>query len=230
MDAQLKEIRKQLQEERRLRELAAQRAEQRLQQERQRAEQAEGRAEQAEGRAERAENQTRRTTFEELLESCHRVSQSMSVQTDKSLSIQGSITSPKGKCCPTVIRPWEDFPIKRQNAFDEVYNILYPPDDTNPRLFSPLLHIQELGRIISSRKIASEEDLKFFQHSAVENIVADIVSTLAADQQYTAFSQSVVFENHTNMLSNTAEDIQNRLQISSLSKKYHHTTKPIYAD
>ena len=119
-----------------------------LQEERQRAKEERRLRELAERRAEQAEDRTRRTTFEELLESCHRVSQSMSVQTDKSLSTQGSMTSPKDKCCPTTIRPWEDFPVKRQSAFDEVYTTLHPPNNTSPRLFSPLLYIEELGRLV----------------------------------------------------------------------------------
>ena len=175
--AQLKQIQQQVQAERRLRE-------------------------QAENRAERTEIQTRRTTFEEILESCHSLSESMSVQTDKSLSTQGSTTSPKGKCCPTTLQPWNDFPSIRQSAFDEVYNTLHPANGTIPRLFSPLLHIEELGRTISGRKIASEGDLKLFQHSAVENFVADIISTLAANHHNDdwAFCHGVVFENHTNTL------------------------------
>ena len=221
-DTLLKQIQEQLHEER-----------QRARDERRLRELAEGRAEQAESRAEQAENQTRRTTFEELLESCHRLSQSMSVQPDKSLSTQGSTTSPKGKCCLTTIRPWEDFPVKRQNAFDEVYNTLHPPDDESPRLFSPLLHIEELGRTIPGRMIASEEDLKFFQHSTVEKFVADVISALAANQKYSedwSLGHGVVFENHTNTLSDMAEDVQERLQILASSKTRHRTPKPIRAD
>lgn len=86
--------------------------------------------------------------------SCHRLSQVMSVQTDKSLSTQGSTTSPKGKCCPTTLRPWEDFPTLRQCAFDEVYNTLHPPNNKSPRLLSPLLHIEELGRTIRVARAA----------------------------------------------------------------------------
>ena len=157
----------------------------------------------------------------------------MSVQTDKSLSTQGSTTSPKGKCCPTTILPWEDFPIIRQSAFDEVYNTLHPPNDTSPRLFSPLLHIEELGRTMPGRKIASENDLKLFQHSMVENFVADIISVLAAnhlDNKNWTLGQGVVFENHTNTLSDMAEDVQDRLQLSNSSTNPHRTPRPIHAD
>ena len=72
IESQLKQIREQLQVERRLRE------------------EAEEHAEQGRQRAEQAGEQTRHTNFEELLESCHHLSQSMSVQIDKSLSTQGS--------------------------------------------------------------------------------------------------------------------------------------------
>ena len=229
MEVQLREIQEQLQkerqrteEERRLRELAEHRAEQQGH-----------RAEQERHRAEQAEDKTRRTNFEELLETCHRVSQSMSVQTDKSLSTQGSTTSPKGKCCPTRMRPWEDFPAKRQSAFDQVYTTLHPPKNISPRLFSPLLHIEELGRTVPGRMIASEEDLKFFQHLMVETFVADVISALAANQKYIenwTLGHGVVFENHTNTLSDMAEDVQERLQILSSSKNRHRTPKPIHAD
>ena len=84
---------------------------------------AEDRAERERQRAEEKEKQTRRTTFKELLESCHLLSESTSVQTDKSLSTQGSTTSPKGKSCPTMLRPWMEFPSVQQKAFDEVYSI-----------------------------------------------------------------------------------------------------------
>ena len=207
MDAQLKAIQEQLLEERKLRESA-------------------------EHRAEQAEDQARRTTFEELLESCHQLSQLMSVQTDKSLSTQGSVTNPKGKPCPTTILPWEDFPILRQRAFDEIHNTFHPPDGTGLRLFSPMLHVKELARTMPSRKIASEDDLKLFQHSAVENFVADVVSILAdkhRDGEKWALGQGIVFENHTNTLSDTAEDVQNRLQPSN-STHPRRTPRPIQAD
>ena len=70
-----------------------------------------------------------------------------------------------------MLRPWLEFPSVMQEAFDEVYSILHPPNNTAPRLFSPLLHIKELGRTMPGRKIASEDDLRLFQHSAVENFV-----------------------------------------------------------
>ena len=135
---ELRKERQRAEDERRLRKLAEAQAEQekkQLQHERQRADQAEGRAKQA-------EEKTRRTTFEELLESCHKLLGSVSVQTDKSMSTQGSTTSPEGKYCPKLMLPWTEFPRKRQDAFEQLYKILHPPKGPARQLFSPLLHFK----------------------------------------------------------------------------------------
>ena len=77
-----------------------------------RAEQERKRAEDAEARAQIEEEKTKPTTFEEYLRACHTfLSKPLRIQTDKSLSTQGSITSPKNKPCPTLLKPWTDFPI-----------------------------------------------------------------------------------------------------------------------
>ena len=214
--------------------------EEQLQRERQRADRAEGhaeqerqRAEQERQRAEKNEKQTRRTTFVELLELCHGFSQSISVQKDKSLSTQGSTTSPKGKCCPTTLRPWLEFPSIQQEAFDAVYNVLHPPSDTSLRLFNPLLYIQELRHTILGRKIASEGDLRLYHNLAVENFVENISSVLASNPQYSqclGFGQGITFENHTNTLSDLAEDVQAHLHSSTRSNQSRRPPNPTYAD
>ncbi|KAH6667473.1 hypothetical protein B0J14DRAFT_489782 [Halenospora varia] len=64
---------------------------------------------------------------------CHTLlSKPLRIQTDKSLSTQGSITSPKNKPCPTLLRPWTDFPVLQQQLFERIYE--YIPRDA--RLFS----------------------------------------------------------------------------------------------
>ena len=88
-------------------------ADERANLERQRAEEADERAELERRRAEEAESRahieeikTRRTTFEEYIRTCHTLlSKPLRVQTDKSLSTQGSITSPKNRRCPTLLKP-----------------------------------------------------------------------------------------------------------------------------
>ena len=83
------------------------------------------------------------------------------------------------------------------------------------------------------RKIASEDDLKLFQHSAVENFVADIISVLARNHQCRedlALGQGVIFENHTNTLSDVAEDVQALLRSSTSLSKPRRAARPIHAD
>jgi hypothetical protein len=106
-----------------------QEADERAEHERRRAEEADERAEQARRRAEdeqrnrqeaesRAQiegKKTRATTFKEYIRAYHTLlSKPLRIQTDKSLSTQGSITSPKNKPCPTLLKPWTDFPIRQQ--------------------------------------------------------------------------------------------------------------------
>lgn len=71
-------------------------------------------------RADVEEKKTRRTTFEDYIRTCHTLlSKPLRIQTDKSLSTQGSITSPKNKLCPTLLKPWTDFPILQQQLFEK---------------------------------------------------------------------------------------------------------------
>ena len=166
-----------LQEERRNRQEADERAEQ----ERRRAEEADERAEQEQQRAEderrRAENEqrnrqeaesraqiegkkTRPTTFEEYIRACHTLlSKPLRIQTDKSLSTQGSITSPKNKPCPTLLKPWADFPVQQQQLFERTYE--YIPRDA--ALFSSTQYLTELGQDLCDRPLASEKDLEAYQ-------------------------------------------------------------------
>lgn len=71
-------------------------------------EQAEGPAKEKRQRTEEEGKQTRHVTLEEVLESCHHVSQSRSVRTDNALCTQGSTASSKGKRCPITLRPCKE--------------------------------------------------------------------------------------------------------------------------
>lgn len=89
-----------------------------LQQAEQRAGQAEQRAlaeqqarQTAEQQALAERRRNRLTTFEEFIRCAHNhLSKPLEVQTDKSLSTKGSITSPKNRMCPIRLRPWTEFP------------------------------------------------------------------------------------------------------------------------
>lgn len=85
-------------------------AQERRRAEDERAEHERRRAEEAEARVQLEEEKTKPTTFEEYVRACHTfLSKPLRIQTDRSLSTLGSITSPKKKPCLTLLMPWTDF-------------------------------------------------------------------------------------------------------------------------
>ena len=187
-------------------------------------------------RRELAEERTRRTTFTEMLQWGHKLSDSISVQQDRLKSTQGSTTSVKGKSCPTIMLPWKEFPNIRQSAFNELYDLLHPSPDTALQLFSPVLWFEEQSRLTSRAILSSEEDLKKFHEAAVEIPIRQAISTLAAAQlngKDWNFGQGVFFDNHTNNLSDLEEEVQEgleRLKLANASNKSKRSVKPIRAD
>jgi hypothetical protein len=218
-----------LQEERRYRREADERAEQadeRTKQERRNRQEAESRA-QIEGK------KTRPTTFEEYIRACHALlSRSLRIQTDKSLSTQGSITSPKNKPCPTLLKPWADFPVQQQQLFERTYE--YIPRDA--ALFSSTQYLTELGQDLCDRPLASEKDLEAYQRLAVERPTTHIISHLQRiEEAHRAFNlgEGIIFENHANTLSDSNEEVQESLQdlhISSKGQALSSNPKPRNAD
>ncbi len=160
-----------LQEERRNRQEADERAEH----ERRRAEDEQRNRQEAESRAQIEGKKTRPTTFEEYTRACHTLlSKPLRIQTDKSLSTQGSITSPKNKPCPTLLKPWTDFLVLQQQLFERIYE--YIPRDAG--LFSSTQYLTELGQDLCDRPLASEKDLEAYQRLAVERLTTHIISYL----------------------------------------------------
>ena len=198
----------------RLREKERQRAEEAGQ----RAKEAGQRAEEAGQRAEEAAFRTRKTTFEEYLKTCHeRLHKPLLIELDKRLTTKG-FTSAKNKFYPKTLSPWEGFPEINQQHFDEICGFIYPGDESSPRLFSPILHLEELSRKIRSRRLASESDLESYERMAVEDMVTDVISQLCdvelARDRF-ELGQGVTFENHMNNLHDAAEEVQERLDIQT---------------
>ncbi|KAH8751831.1 hypothetical protein BGZ57DRAFT_934347 [Hyaloscypha finlandica] len=206
-------------------------ADERAEQERRRAEderqnriEADERAEQERRRAEEQEKKTRPTTFEEYIRACHTLlSKPLRIQTDKSLSTQGSITSPKNKPCPTLLKPWTDFPVLQQQLFERIYE--YIPRDTG--LFSSTQYLAELGQDICDRPLASEKDLEAYERLAVERPTTHIISHLQRiEEARHAFDlgEGIIFENHANTLSDSNEEVQQSLQDLRISSKGHDSS------
>jgi hypothetical protein len=198
-----------------------------------RAKEANERAERERRRAEDEQRKTRPTSFEEYIRACHTLlSKPLSIQTDKSLSTQGSITSPKNKPCPTLLKPWTDFPVLQQQVFERIYQ--YIPRDAE--LFGSTQYLTELGQDICDRPLASEKDLEAYQRLAVERPTTHIISHLQRiEEARHAFDlgEGIIFENHANTLSDSNEEVQQSLQGLRISSKGHDSgsnPKPRNAD
>ncbi|KAG9241154.1 hypothetical protein BJ878DRAFT_522142 [Calycina marina] len=215
-------------------------ANERAEQERRRAEEADERVEQERRRAEdeqrnrkEAEKKTQPTTLEEYLRSCHTLlSKPLRIQTDKSLSTQGSITSPKNKPCPTLLKPWSDFPMLQQQLFERLYE--YIPRDAE--LFSSTQYLTELGKDLCDRPLASEKDLEAYQRLAVERPTTHVISHLQQVEEARRefnLGGGIIFENHANTLSDSNEEVQQSLQDLRISSQGHTSSsnpKPRNAD
>ena len=192
----------------------AEEAEQRAKDADQHAEDERKRAEQEQQRAEEAEQRTQKTTLTEYLDLCHAyLFQSISVQTDKSLSTQGNITSPKDKLRPDRLCPWNDF-LAIQKYTQERLQSAYTDHDKQ-RVFENLAFIEGLGRRVASRKVASEGDLANLQRETIETPVASIIShlqSLNTVQDEFTLGNGIFFDNHPNALSDAAEEVSQRLE------------------
>jgi hypothetical protein len=205
----------------------AKEANERAERERRRAEDEQRNRQEAESRAQIEEKKTRPTTFEEYIRACHTLlSKHLRIQTDKSLSTQGSITSPKNKPCPTLLKPWTDFPVLQQQLFERTYE--YIPRDAE--LFSSTQYLTELGQNICDRPLASEKDLEAYQRLAVEQPTTHIISHLQQiEEARHAFDlgEGIIFENHANTLSDSNEEVQQSLRDLRISSS---NPKPRNAD
>ncbi|KAL9122915.1 MAG: hypothetical protein Q9187_000527 [Circinaria calcarea] len=191
-------------------------AERKAEAERQRAEEADRRTEVERQRADETNKRIQATTLEECLHACHRyLHNALSVETDKLLTTKG-FTNPKNKFYPTLLRPWEDFPELQSSVFYEAYKFFHPPEQPPVRCLNSVHYLEELGQNLSQRKLASEADLESFERTTVEGMVTRIIGQLCAmDPARTQFQlgQGVTFDNHTNSLSDAAEEVQQYLHI-----------------
>jgi hypothetical protein len=179
-----------------------------------RAEAAQEQAEAAQKRAEVAEERSENTALPKFLVLCHKLfSEPLRVQTDRSLTNKGSITSPHGKKHPTYLRPWHDFPQLQQQYFDQAYSLLCPTESSPHKLFSPRAALEDLGDTLCRRPLASEKDLESYERFAVEEKVKDVmeqVMKMPEAQSLLNQCNEMEFENHLNSLSDNAEEVLER--------------------
>ncbi|BDD62385.1 hypothetical protein MAP00_007353 [Monascus purpureus] len=126
----------------------------------------------------------------------------MAIQTHRSLTTKGSITSPGGRICPTFLQPW-DFRSVQQPLFDEVYRFFHPSSDSSLRVFPPLIVIEDRGQQACTRPLASEADLVRYKEAEVENPVKEVIDRLAqipAARETYSIGDRISLENHMNTI------------------------------
>lgn len=83
----------------------------------------------------KVDEEIQESTLNEYLSLCHEhLSESISVQTDKSLSTQGDPSNADGKLRPDYLQPWEDFIDTQKKTLETLYST-YPASDDMPRIF-----------------------------------------------------------------------------------------------
>ncbi len=177
---------------------------------------AEQRAEEERRARQQAEKRNQKTTFNEFLQACHEhLHKPLRVETNKSWTTKGP-TNPGKKYYPKNLREWEYFSEKQDEVFSKACDIFHPEGQPAPRLFSPILSIEDQGRLHCNIRIANEASLRTYEKSAIEVQVADIINRLSEivqDLNEFELGQGIIFENDPNSLSEVAEEVQERLHI-----------------
>ncbi|KAJ5738680.1 hypothetical protein N7493_001835 [Penicillium malachiteum] len=163
----------------------------------------EGKRQAEEGRRQ-AEEGKRQTSFTELLQYCHQLlSRQLRVETP-SRSTTGQIPPPTGKYCPTRLEHWADCPEQLLRVFRSVHQYFQSKSGRTPRLFSPLLELEGLGRRFAGKPFSSEQDIEAYERFGVEEHVRDIIAQLckipAACDEF-GLGDGIQFNNHLNSLS-----------------------------
>ena len=172
------------------------------------------------------EERANRTTFPQLLVLCHHhLSENLQVHNDQSLTLKGSITSPKGKKHPSRLLPWDDFPQQQQQQqqryFDVANSFLCPVDRDPPACLVPALVIEDLGRTLCRRPLASERDLEHYERFAVEEKVKDVMGqsmTMPEANDLINSCKGLEFGNHLNPLSDDVDEVLERQKRSRVDR------------
>jgi hypothetical protein len=91
-------------------------------------------------------------------------------------------------------------------------SLFHPTLSDPPKLFPPALALEDLGRLLCRRPLASEKDLESCQRFAVEERVMSQLINIPHAHQSFDLGNGVEFENHANTLSDNTEEVLRRTQ------------------
>jgi hypothetical protein len=169
--------------------------------------------EQAEEQQRQAEELTRGTTFDEYIAACHSLLCAPLRVACPSRSTKGSIPAPTGKYCPASFREWTDFAAQQTEVYNTVRNYLQPTEVDAPRLFSPLIALQDLGRSLCLRPLSSEKDLEGVERYGKDRHIHDIVSALCENphaREELRLGNGFRFDSHANALDEETAEARGR--------------------
>ncbi|KAI7684261.1 hypothetical protein KC319_g32 [Hortaea werneckii] len=104
-------------------------------------------------------------------------------------------------------------PRQREKVYNTVRSYLQPANASAPRLFSPVLALQDLGRRLCSQPLSSEKDLEGVERYGKDDHVRDIVSALCripAAREMLRLGSGFRFDSHANALDEEATEARER--------------------
>ncbi|THV49903.1 hypothetical protein BGAL_0174g00210 [Botrytis galanthina] len=192
-------------------------------------EEAEKERKKAQEQFEEAEKWTRKTNLKESLQYYHEFCfDTISVETNRRFTTQGDTTDPKGKVRPDRLCPWLEFSslqAKNQQRFERKYK-----NHHKDRVYESLGFVEGLGGRVKTRKLASEADLAQLQRETVETPVAIIInhlSTIESIRDEFCINGEICFDNHPNTLSDSHEEVFQRL--INLSPSTPNQSRPTFS-
>ncbi|KAI9766737.1 MAG: hypothetical protein M1840_006381 [Geoglossum simile] len=167
-----------------------------LEEEQRRREEAERLALDEQRRREKAEQAIQPQKFMSYLKACHSLSLDIQVVTEPSLSTQGDTTNPARRVYPKRIIPWDDFPMKQE----EVWNQFSESSFASEHQF-PSQHQLDYVRSVLN-PVSGEQGLRYFEHDTVENAVQKLVDAVNNNdllRDRLGSRGTLMFESHTNL-------------------------------
>ena len=159
---------------------------------------------------------TQQNTLNRFLEDCH-VHLSLPLRVRPRVGpipVLSSFTSPQGRSCPRRLKKWRDFDHSTRKIFDRISAIYHPQSEPAPTPFPESLFIKRLSDFVQGNQIVSESDLRVHERSHMENMVTEVINDIVKREGLRDdydLDQGVAFENHTNNLSDGADEVQTKL-------------------
>ncbi|EEQ92681.1 uncharacterized protein BDCG_07801 [Blastomyces dermatitidis ER-3] len=210
MDSRVQQLLAELEEQKRLREIAEaqvekerglrQEEQRRREEEQRRREEEQRRREEEQRRREEAESltaDTQLTTFLPFLRNCHELLLAIRIVTDPTRTTQGTVTKPANRRVPSRIIICDKF-FARQEA---VWRILNDhPLFLMKKQFPSKHQLEYVCKVLSP--ITAESDLRYYERETVENQVRNIVDRITEDvslKEAFGLRGSITFDSHTNV-------------------------------